>query len=241
MANIISINGPSTTLSLPSPWDDLEVVDFSNSSSLFKKVEYIEGKKDLLALSVARWRLDKQNNGQFYTLTDDALLAAITDEDQAEANKIRSYYQKKFIFWELKEVQLTSFRQELKTFIHTDGLLFKESMIPIVWRLPEFYAYDIEFEDFRRDYEHTVSPHLDDTRTLTLVKTFDVHNKAGKRREYWFSDEYKNLVYIPVANTNPLFSLMEYVTKTPIKVNATYNKKIRDDKEYYKPYKLKFI
>jgi len=228
-----------------SPWvgstislDNLLPID-----KAFKKYEIVESEQDLLALSVARHRL--ADKGQFATLLDGDLVKQVTEADREHAQVIRDHYQKKFVIWTLKGIELSPFRQDLKEFIHTDGIRFKENMVPLVYRLPEFYLYDIEFEKIHHEFNTTVKNQSEErivaTRTLNLVKTFDVNNRSRKKREFWFSDEYDNLVYIPIDKTNALLGLMEYASKNPLTVKASYAIRNRDGREFLKAWSLEFL
>lgn len=229
----ISLGGAGSTISL----DDL----LHPVKQGFKKYEVIECEQDLLALSAARYRLG--NN--YATLLDSELLKQVTEADKEQARIIRDHYQKKFLLWALKGIELSPFRQDLKEFVHTDGLRFKETMVPLAWKLPEFYLYDLEFEKLHHEFNTTVKNQTEErieaTRTLTLVKTFDLNTRKRKAREFWFSDQYDNLVYVPIERTNPLLGLMEFASKNPLTVKATYAIRNRDGREFLKAWDLSFL
>lgn len=229
-----------STISFPSSSNTFSLDDFLNPlTSGFKKYEVVESKEDLLTLSVARKRLDGDCK-LYSTLIDDALAKNVIEEDRTKAAQIREYYQQRLVWWELKGITLTPFRESLKEFIYTDGLKFKENIIPLAWRLADFYEYDIDFDQFYSNYNQTLSTHDESTKVLTLVKTFDVKKKTDKSREFWFKDIHNNLVCIFVSSSNPLIDLLNYVAKEPIKVTANYIKMNRDGREFFKAEKLKF-
>lgn len=181
-----------------------------------KQYKVNESAEDLLALSVAWFRLRKNRTLTPYptieSLTDENLFKSLTEEDRLMANTIRDYYSKKIMVMALKDVKLTKFREDMKKFIHSDGKLFINDMLPLVFRLPEFYEYDNEFADMMRDL--TPLP-VDRTRVVTEAHTlrplrkFDVKRKFHYKHEYWFKDEHDRAVLIMLEHINSCKSLFE--------------------------------
>jgi hypothetical protein len=141
--------------------------------------------------------------------------------------------------WKLKNIPLTSFREDMNTFIHSDGKTFKENMIPLVYRLPEFYEYDIEFEKMSFEYNKEIKRQdslvHSDKKKLKFVKQLVVNKKRVKCIEYWFSDNYNNLVALNFEINNPLISLLDMtLNNTDITIAGSYRKKSRDGLEFLK-------
>jgi len=207
-----------------------------------KKYEVYEISQDLLALSVcwARYRKVKDEHKPNITrLLDSDLFRLVSEDDITQANAIRDYYSKKIMVWKLKNIKLTSFREDLNTFVHSDGKTFKENMMPLAYRLPEFYEYDIEFEKMSFEYNKEVkrqdTSFQSDKKKLKFVKKLVVNNKRIKCKEYWFSDAYNNLVSLSFETHNPLLSLFDMtIDNTDITIIGTYRKKTRDGSEYLK-------
>jgi hypothetical protein len=209
-----------------------------------KKYEVYEISQDLLALSVcwARYRKGRDEYKPHPTITkllDSELFRLVSEDDIAQANVIRDYYSKKIMVLKLKNEGFTSFREDLNTFIHSDGKMFRENMMPLAYRLPEFYEYDVEFEkmsfDYNREVKRMDQPYMVDTKQLTFVKQLLVNKKRYKRKEYWFSDRSNNLVNIDIDTSNPLISLMDLVvSKTDITINGRFKKCTRDGNEFIK-------
>jgi hypothetical protein len=209
-----------------------------------QKYEVYEISKDLLALSVcwARYRKTRDIPGPQPTITkllDSELFRLVTEEDIAHANVIRDYYSKKIMVLKLKNEGFTAFREDLNTFIHSEGKTFKESMLPLAYRLPEFYEYDVEFEkmvfEYNREVKRNDDPHVVTVKQLKFVKKLSVNNKRQKCKEYWFSDRHNNLVNINIDNSNPLLSLMDMtVNKNDITIKGNFRKSSRDGAEYLK-------
>lgn len=211
-----------------------------------KKYEVYEISQDLLALSVcwSRYRKEKAQalnilSPTITKLLDSELFRLVTEDDIAQANVIRDYYSKKIMVLKLKNVGFTSFREDLNTFIHGNGKTFKESMLPLAYRLPEFYEYDVEFEKMSFEYNKEVKriddPHVVTVKQLKFVKKLSVNTRHNKRKEYWFSDSYNNLVNVNIETSNPLLSLLDMtVDKNDIKIKGTFRKCSRDGLEYLK-------
>lgn len=209
-----------------------------------KKYEVYEISQDLLALSVcwARYRKARDEYKPHPTITkllDSDLFRLVSEDDITQANVIRDYYSKKIMVLKLKNEGFTSFREDLNTFIHSDGKMFRENMMPLAYRLPEFYEYDVEFEkmsfDYNREVKRMDQPYMVDTKQLTFVKQLLVNKKRYKRKEYWFSDRSNNLVNIDIDTSNPLISLMDMVVnKNDITINGRFKKCTRDGNEFIK-------
>ena len=212
-----------------------------------KKYEVYEISQDLLALSVcwARHRKLRHSPGLHPSITkllDSDLFRLVTDEDVEQANIIRDYYSKKIMVWKLKNISLTNFRNDLNTFIHSDGKTFKETMMPLAYRLPEFYEYDIEFDKMSFEYNKEVKLHPATTKHLTYIKSLSVNTKRLKKIEYWFSDSHNNLVQMNVETNNPLNSLLEKViTNGSIELEGRYATRNRDGSEFLRVEKYKFV
>jgi hypothetical protein len=119
------------------------------TSDNYKRYEVFELKEDVLVLSATwkRLRNEKKFQGSISKLVDHTLFSEIQPEDREQANSIRDYYSKKVMMLKLKGKRLTNFREDLNSFIHSDGTMVKEGMFPLVYRLPEFYEYDRTIDD----------------------------------------------------------------------------------------------
>jgi hypothetical protein len=197
-------------------WDDDEKVTYETDQYI-KKYQISESPEDLLALSTTWYRLRKNAATIPYPifegLTDHKLFKLIIEEDRIMAATIRDYYRKKFVMWALTEVRLTPFRMDLSKFIYGDGMLFTDKVLPIAYRLPEFYEYDIAFTEMIRDLprrEFPVGyPALVEAHNLRPIRKFLVKRKTSKRNEYWFKDENDHAVAMSLDVTNSCLSLFE--------------------------------
>jgi len=244
--NTITLSSLNSASGVDFDWNTL--AGFNND---VKKYEVYEISQDLLALSVcwARYRKARHESGPQPTITkllDSDVFRLVSGDDIEQANVIRDYYSKKIMVWKLKNIKLTPFREDMNTFIHSNGKTFKESMIPLVYRLPEFYEYDVEFEQMSFEYNKEIkrcdSHFVTDSKQLKFVKQLSVNTKRQKRKEYWFSDTHNNLVTFSIETHNPLVSLLDMTLKNnDINVIGRYKKSLRDGNEYLKVEKFSFV
>lgn len=165
-----------------------------------KKYEVIETTEDLITLSCAWYRLRKDYKNKtaitrIENMLSEQLFSSVTEEDRVHAAEIRDYYSKKFMVLSLKDQRLTSFRQDLYDYLNGDGKKFMEKVIPMIYRLPEFYEHDSKFDVVKRDFKKEIpnfkSYYGNNKLDLSLmpVAKFNKTLKRGKFIEYWLKDD----------------------------------------------------
>ena len=214
-----------------------------NRSDYVKRYEVIEATEDILALSVAWKRLRDTKNESIQvgitTLLDDNLFRKIEEPDRIRANEIRDYFSKKIMLWTLKSVKLSAYRQDLNKFIHGDSKKVTEELLPLIYRLPEFYEYDIQFDQFKREVnlEITNFSNIDSVKkitTLTPVTSFYKTNKRVKHFEYWLKDSNDNAHLITIEPKNPLKHIWDKIfANGQLRIEATCYPKKYDELQYY--------
>lgn len=219
-------------------------------SSQIKTYEVIETTKDLLSASVALQRLKKDDTSTLIFGTDvlvsDKLLDQITSEDIDIANKIRDYYSKKIMVIKLRTNNLSKFREDLNKFVHSNTYVYKKDMLPLIYRLPEFYEYDTTMDKLRENLNDKIQPDqiksrfVQTKKTLKFLQSFIVGKSGRKIKEFWFSDEQNNLVNIFLSKDNPLMNLFEKQLSNPITITGDFVKKHRDNYEYLRVEKYSF-
>lgn len=171
---------------------------------------------DLLTLSVTHHRLRNSPPTPATAFFEDGiidpkLVPFITPEDREKAVLIRDHYSKKIMVLVLKGIPFTPYRQKLNGFINSSVDL-EDDIIPLVFKLPEFYEYDIGYEEVRTTLTQPEDGILSGPVevTLTPMKHFRVKKKAGGHDEYWLKDEAGCGYQIKLPNTpvvNPLLHL----------------------------------
>lgn len=243
----ISSLSPAQTISLDDTYLN-NLFKNINRSDYVKRYEVIEATEDILALSVTWKRLRDTTNesiqhGSLHikvtTLLDDHLFRKMEESDRIRANEIRDYFSKKIMLWTLKSVKLSAYRQDLNKFIHGDGKKVTEELLPLIYRLPEFYEYDIQFDQFKREINLEILNFgkIDSVKkitTLTPIKSFYKTNKRVKHFEYWLKDSNENAHLITIEPKNPLKHIWDKIfTNGQLRIEGTYHPKKYDELQYY--------
>lgn len=212
-----------------------------------KSYQVFEINEDLLALSVAWHRIRKSSIDYvpIESLTANILFEKVNDDDRNLAKDIKKYYSQKIMVLKLKNNKLSKFRDDLNNFVHQNTNVYKKEVFPLVYRLPEFYNYDIAFDKFKTTYNTKIKNDNHEMvsvcKTLKFVGQFIVGKGSSKRIEFWFVDEHNNLVNFNVMKDNPLMSLLDNTIKSEFKLHARFVNKSRDDVEYLVPNKYRFL
>lgn len=238
----ISSLSPSSAISLDDTYLN-NLFKNINRSDYVKRYEVIEATEDVLALSVAWKRLRDTKNDSMQTgittLLDDNLFRKIEESDRVRANEIRDYFSKKIMLWSLKSIKLSSYRQDLNKFIHGDSKKITEEFLPLIYRLPEFYEYDVRFDQFKREVNVEINQfsklesHKKIT-TLTPITSLYKTNKRVKHFEYWLKDCNNNAHLITIEPKNPLKHIWDKMFITgQIRIEGTHYPKKYDELQYY--------
>jgi hypothetical protein len=221
-------------LSLDTP----SLVEASVSTHMKSFVMY-ESTVDLLALSVCwrRLRNDTSSDPKPYitSLLDIGLLPQVSDTDIELANSIRDYYSKKLMMLSLKsERPFTQFKKDLSTFVNSDGTIFREEFVPLVFRLPEFYDYDIQLDKFITESKQDFVLGKDEYKFLgNMVRI----NRKMKKHDYWFVDSNKALGCVSIDTHNNLLGFWDTQVHNNstgvIKLLGKKQRRIRDDLVYF--------
>jgi hypothetical protein len=213
-----------------------------------KTYQIIEAVEDLLTLSVAHKRLLSEKisllakSFSFKNILDSVVFENINDNDREVANTIRKYYSQQILMWALKGIKLTSFREDLKTYINGEGNKFVENTIPLVTKLPYFYDYDIKLDEIKREFTtdtegfnpaatNNPSKH---SYILTPIKSLSRKTKKVKCIEYWLKDNYNQAYKIEIEHNNPLQHLWDKTFNSSKLEILCYTKVKRlDDLNYF--------
>ncbi len=204
-----------------------------------KKYEVYEVPTDLLAVSVTwkRLREDGASTGRIGSLLDRDLIQAVTSDDHRHAAAIRDHYSKKILMWKLKGDRMSAYREDLNSFVHSDGMKFQENMLGLAYHLPSFYEYDTQLDEVRLQVVSTKVPTkaLRDSRTLKPLKRIVFKNKRMSNVQYWLQDsETDTAAMIQIDTKNPLEHLWNRIfeSSTTLDVSGNFNLKTRDNFEY---------
>lgn len=245
---------PLTAMNMSQIGSSILFDQFSNTQHV-KKYEVFETTEDILALSVTWHRLRPlishgisnivNPSNRPTKLTDAVLFKEMIQEDRDKANVIRDYYSKKLMMINLRGQRISNYRKDLSAFIHGDCKVVKEEMMPLIYRLPEFYDYDISTDEMFRglDTRFEDSRIASETiKTLSPVTKFVVKRKSGKYNEYWLRDEQNRPCRIEIDSSNQLIHLWEYFfEKNSLSLDCISKFEERDNIAFYKIIKWTII
>ena len=213
-----------------------------------KKYEIYESPEDILVLSAVAKRLRDKNVNIFHRLLEKEMFDRITPEDREHAQTIRDYYSKKIMMWKLKDSsKISSYREDLNTFVHSNGLTFKEEMIGLAYHLPSFYEYDLDLDYVRScvDANQGFKKLDDDNKPRILKCTVELEpiKKIVKKRkrleavQYWFKDTVLNAgCVIQIDKNNPLEHIWEHLfnTEKVLQIEGNFVRLKLDGFEYFR-------
>jgi len=245
---------PLTAMNMSQIGSSILFDQFSNTQHV-KKYEVFETTEDILALSVTWHRLRPlishgisnivNPSNRPTKLTDAVLFKEMIQEDRDKANVIRDYYSKKLMMINLRGQRISNYRKDLSAFIHGDCKVVKEEMMPLIYRLPEFYDYDISTDEMFRglDTRFEDSRIASETiKTVSPVNKFVVKRKSGKYNEYWLRDEQNRPCRIEIDSSNQLMHLWEYFfEKNSLSLDCISKFEERDNIAFYKIIKWTII
>ena len=209
----------------------------------YKKQEIYEFEEDILAISCAwkRQRDDAPADYRYSKLTDRKLFDSVTADDKESARMVRDYYSKKIMMLTLKGHLLTSFRKDLNTFIHGEANRATEELFPLIYKLPDFYEYDVKIDEIKTSIENRLKgvklEKMNGKQTsfeLTPIASVKKHNKRMKVIEYWFSGKSNTISLIQLEPKNPLLHIWDdmFTSKKVLQISGTAFVKSMDDFEY---------
>lgn len=249
---------PKTVYSVPAVTPKIENLfeELTKENPYVKKQQVFELNEGLITLSVAWNRFRNLRNAhdrstyglQIESMTSKDLFEFVSEEDRSIAEQIKNYYSKKFMLLKLKNINFTGYREDLNELIHGDDKKVTDDQFALVYYLPEFYEYDVEFDNLVLEHNKEVT-RVKNTgivvgsqeKNIKLLKTFQIRRKRFRRTELWFTDDDKNLINLNTDLNNPLLSLLELHSQEPLKVNGFFGTRKRDDYEYFEMSNFKFV
>jgi len=217
--------------------------DLLNTNTHYKKQEIYEFEEDVLAISCAwkRQRDDSPAEYRYSKMTDRKLFDSVTFDDRESAKTVRDYYSKKIMMLTLKGQPLTHFRKDLNTFVHGDENRATEELFPLIYKLPEFYEYDVKIDEIKTSIENRLTgvklERMNGKQSsfeLTPIASVKKHNKRMKVMEYWFTEKSNTISSIQLEPKNPLLHIWDdmFSSKKVLQISGTAFVKSMDDFEY---------
>lgn len=168
-----------------------------------KPPEYIEFDCDPLALAVSNFDLGK-NVGDVHTIlvNNIKLSDSIEDEHIDKALAIRKYYRNKLTMLILKKTQgkLSKFRTDLYDFLNNDSRKYDKALIPLIIKLPDFYAEDCAIDRLAKEYTSINANVSNIDTTVEYVAKVNRITSRSKFTRYFFKTPNNYLVEVTVPN-----------------------------------------
>ena len=232
-ANLFANIGPNTN-----NWLSTLTFDDNQVAQGIKKYEVYEVGEDALVLSTTWKRLRDEKRSGTSRLLDGTLFKEITNADRESAADIRDYYSKKIMMLKLKSNRpITKYREDLNTFIHSDGATVRSDTIGLIYRLPDFYKFDKEIEKIVMTVNKKleVNPRISTSATFTPLKRIERKTKSQHAIQYWMREQLTgNAAMISIAAKNPLESVWNLIFDNNKDLALTYTKSTQHlyDTEY---------
>lgn len=173
----------------------------------------------------------------------DNLYEVLPESTKILADEIADYYKSKLVTRVLthgsKNIRSKSFDQDLGEALRlNDNHCTKEVYFPILLKLPDFYREDRAVDYLTQEYCSHENPNtsyigsqLVTVSKLRFVDRVPVRRRAYKLVTFYFADEHRQLVRIPVVENSvnlPVMNLLERA-KCFTLVGSTVNKGIHKD------------
>ena len=221
----------------------LELTDPFNQT--YKETE-VSFKEDPLVLSVSAKDLLSQFPGSYFSLEDLRVYEHVNDNHKEEAERIRKYYGRKFIWKQLESNRsISDFRSRVCYLLENRIRTCKDRDSGIYYKLPYFYQEDMIYDEFKKQYNTTDVPKVvyggstsrKQQLTLTYLKTSVSRQKKRNINRFWFTDN-TYLYDIEIATDNPLLELFKQlvITRMTVSFDTYYNVDRIDQMYFYKLY-----
>lgn len=203
--------------------------------------------EDPLVLACALKSICTEN--AFYSLNDQRVKEAITQDIRDHAEVVRKYYTKKFFWTNLSNGKaLSPFRQRLCYLLENRIRETKDKDVGIYFKLPWFYDEDMVHDKLKQTYKTTDLPQPDfKVQPVAIRLTFVDISKGwqAKRKveRFWFKDENNYLYGITIPDDNVLLEMFkDIILKKETHVFTTRIAHDRiDNMNYYRLFKFKLI
>lgn len=165
------------------------------------------------------------NKVLYEELNNPSHVKTVTDlKYTAEAKNIRDHYKKKIFMVTMKKHDVSSFREIVDEIIIDPGKI-KQSQIPVMLRLPDYYQEDLDMTHLMDNYVSAEpgSGLLDQTVEygggFGFVKKIFRYGRRAERIRHYFKTDSNSLICITIDPTNPHYSFMNYFADE----NKTFN------------------
>ena len=175
---------------------------FDEIEAVKKPPEYIEFSCDPLALTVSMLEHGKNVCDVHTALYNYTQHGIIDPEHIDKALSIRKYYRNKLTMLILKRTQgkMSKFRTDLYYFLNNDSLKYDKALIPLIIKLPDFYAEDCAIDRLAKEYTSINANVSKIDTTVEYVATIKRTSARSKFSRYFFKTPNNYLVEVTVPN-----------------------------------------
>ena len=175
---------------------------FDEIEAVKKPPEYIEFSCDPLALTVSMLEHGKNVCDVHTALYNYTQHGIIDPEHIDKALSIRKYYRNKLTMLILKRTQgkMSKFRTDLYDFLNNDSLKYDKALIPLIIKLPDFYAEDCAIDRLAKEYNSIDTNVSKIDTTVEYVATIKRTSARSKFSRYFFKTPNNYLVEVTVPN-----------------------------------------
>jgi len=188
-----------------------------------KNISTYQVNYDALAASHALYRLyenDPDANGsrgvkRWMELDDLELPDLITEQDRTTAQEIRKYYSHQLMLSGLSsEREFSNYMKQLASIVDSDGSTYTSENRGVYYRLPEYHAYDVTWDQMvATHFQNYSTEHLlKRERRLNPVRKMFRRNRMQRHLELWFSDvSTSQPVNLVIDSNNSLNYIVEHM------------------------------
>jgi len=206
-------------------------VFFDEVEAVKKLPEYIEFDCDPVALAVSRLEQGKNACDVQTALYNYTQSGIINPEHVDKALAIRKYYRNKLTMLILKKTQgkMSKFRTDLYDFLNNDSHKYDKALIPLIIKLPDFYAEDCAIDRLAKEY-NSINSNVNKIDTdVEYVATIKRTSQRSKFSRYFFKTKNNYLIEVTVPNEQAA-GPMDFIAKlgTVRLKGQTFTKKFHD-------------
>jgi hypothetical protein len=177
------------------------------------KSKILTFKEDPIALACASYRIWRENPVRRWTDLDTVV---VWQDDIEQAQALRKYYRERLVISALKNTNGNSseFRRKLGALV-TDQLEITKEELGLLYRLPYFYAEDLDLDYVVENTTGTkILPLPQDSEPMVLpfrpLKKILRSRRSAETYQYWWTTQEKGVPFMSAVKTdNPLLSIID--------------------------------
>ena len=178
---------------------------------------------DPLAVVVDYHNAGRQGHEIYDNLVNYKELSSPSADSIVQAENIRRYFQNKVLMRRLKNFHVSDFMREMELTLE-DSRSVRSDRLPILVKLPAFYAESVETETLFKDHNSLVSDRgiYETDEVWTFVKEISTYKKNDKSANFYFVNQQKHLLKVTLPFKDLGLSAWNYIrSKNRIGIKGT--------------------